>query len=259
MIDTSKAALLLIGHGSARNQQSRVPTERLAEELRRRGLFAQVEACFLKEPPLIADALARLSAPTVIAVPNLAGEGPLVRNDIPRMLGLTGDEPTGRDGRRILYTRPVGSHPRIPDLIRRRVTGLITSQRLSPDEVCLLLVGHGSSRPGGAATTAQAIAAALRDSAFVGTVALAYLEQAPFVADWRALTAARTVIVAPLLIAEGLHGSEDLPPLFGLTPGQGGPAAIDGRRVWLCPGIGADPDIADLILDRVQDCLASSP
>lgn len=258
MIDTSGAALLLIGHGSARNPQSRVPTERLADDLRRRRLFAEVEAGFLKEPPLANEVLARLAARTVIAVPNLAGEGPLVRTDIPRMLGLDGDR-CERGGRLILYARPVGSHPRIPDLIGRRVQGLMATHGLERDQVCLLLVGHGSSRPGGAATTAQGIATALRESAVVGEVALAYLEQAPLVADWRDLTAAGIVIVAPLLIAEGLHGSEDLPPLFGLAPGQGGPAAIDGRRVWLCRGIGADPEIAELILDRVQECLAAFP
>lgn len=258
MIDTSRTALLLIGHGSARNPQSRVPTERLADDLRRRGLFAEVVAGFLKEPPLVDQALAQLSSRTVIAVPNLAGEGPLVRTDIPRMLGLEGDKGQ-RDGRLILYARPVGSHPRIPDLIGRRVRDLVAAHDLNRDEVCLLLVGHGSSRPGGAATTAQAIAAALRQSAVAGEVVLAYLEQPPFVADWTRLTAARTVIVAPLLIAEGLHGSEDLPPLFGLAPGQTGPSAIAGRRVWLCRGIGADPEIAELILDRIWQRLAAIP
>lgn len=253
MIETNHAALLLIGHGSARNKQSRVPTDRLAEMLRGRGLFAEVQSCFLKEPPSIADALAQLSARVVIAVPNLAGEGPLVRIDIPRLLGLSdGARPT--DGRIIHYTRPVGSHPRLPELIRRRTVGLMEAHGLARDDVCLLLVGHGSSRPGGAATTAQTIAAALRDSGAFGEVALAYLEQAPFVTSWPALIQARTIIVAPLLIAEGLHGSEDLPPLFGLAPGQGGPAIVEGRRVWLCRGIGADPEIAELILDRVQDC-----
>jgi sirohydrochlorin cobaltochelatase len=251
MIDIGRAALLLIGHGSARNPQSRVPTLRLADELRRRALFAEVQACFLKEPPLIGEALAGLAAPVVFAVPNLAGEGPLVRVDIPRLLGL-GQPSAEQDGRRVLYTRPVGSHPRIPELIRRRAERLMAAEGLPPDQVGLLLVGHGSSRPGGAATTAQAIAEALRAMNAVGEVALAYLEQPPLVGDWRDLSTAPNLIVAPLLIAEGLHGSEDIPPLFGLAPGESGPSRVDGRSVWLCRGIGADPEIADLILDRVR-------
>lgn len=253
MSDTSTAALLLIGHGSARNPESRLPTVRLAEELRRRQLFAEVEACFLKEPPLVAEALAGLSAREVFVVPNLAGEGYLARVEIPAMLGIAGS-PCERDGRLIHYARPVGSHPRIPQLIQRRCEGLMAAAGLMSGEACLLLVGHGTTRPGGASPTAVGIAAALRESGRFGEVVVAYLEQPPLVADWRTLTRAPAVIVAPLLIAEGLHGSEDLPPLFGLRPGESGPASLDGRRVWLCRGIGADPEVADLILERVREC-----
>lgn len=253
MTDHRHAALLLIGHGSARNPHSKEPTLRLAEDMARRGLFAEVAACFLKEAPRADAALAGLAAREVFVVPNLAGEGHIARREIPALMGLSGRR-TERDGRVIHYARPVGSHPRIPDLVGGRAARLMAEAGLAPAEVSLLLVGHGSSRPGGASATAESVAETLRASGRFGEVTVAYLEQPPFVTGWQTLVSRPAVIVLPLLIAEGLHASEDLPPLFGLPPGGGGPAAVAGRRVWLCRGIGADPEIAELILERVAEC-----
>lgn len=250
--DWQDAALVLAAHGSARNPDSRRPTERLAEEIRRRGLFAEVLACFLKEAPRLGEALALVRAQHVYVVPNFAAEGHITRVQVPKAMGLRGPV-TDHGGRRIHYAEPVGSHPRIPELLRRRVDAIVAENGLAAERVAVLIVGHGSSRPGSSGT-AEAVAAAVRADGGYGAVQTAYLEQAPFVGEWRTLVTASDVIVAPLLIAEGLHGSEDLPPLFGLKPGEAGPAAVAGRRVWMCRGIGADPEIVDIILDRVTAC-----
>ncbi|MBF0391408.1 MAG: hypothetical protein HQL38_01900 [Alphaproteobacteria bacterium] len=247
--DWRRAALVLVGHGSARNRFSRIPTERLADALRQRELFAEVHACFWKEAPLAATFLERVSAAEIYVVPNFAGAGILTGEQIPQAMGLTGPL-TLRDGRRIHYAEPVGSHPRIPGLALRRVAAIVEANRLPAAEVCLLLIGHGSRRPGVSSATVEATAARLAEIC-PWQVTTAYLEQTPRVADWPALTDRPYVVAAPLLIAEGLHGSEDLPPLFGLGRGQTGPATIAGRTAWLCRGIGSDPEIAEIILDRV--------
>lgn len=251
MADWSKAALVLAGHGSARNPDSRGPTERLAAEIRDRRLFAEVAACFLKEPPFLGEALSLVAADEIYVVPNFAG-GYLTRVEVPRALGLDGPL-TRRDGRVIRYAEPVGSHPLIPELLRRRVDALIAGAALDPAQACVLVIGHGSARPGSSATVEE-VAETLRRDGGYGSVTAAYLEQAPFVADWPKLTAAEAVIAAPLLIAEGLHGSEDLPPLFGLARGDTGPGRLHGRRTWLCRGIGSDPEIVEVILERVAEC-----
>lgn len=249
MPEWKDAALLLAGHGSARNPDSRQPTERLAGDIRARGLFAEVAACFLKEAPFLGEALSLVAADEVFVVPNFAGAGHITRVDVPRAMGLGGPL-TVRDGRRIHYAEPVGSHPRIPELLRRRVDAVLAAEGLAPAAVCVLIIGHGSTRPG-ATGTAEAVAAAVRADGGYGEVVTAYLEQAPFVGEWPRLTDFARIVAAPLLIAEGLHGSEDLPPLFGLASGETGPARIHGRVAWMCRGIGADPEIVDIILDRV--------
>jgi len=96
------------------------------------------------------------------------------------------------------------------------------------------------------------VAEAIRQTGRFAEVALGFIEQAPHVAAWPSLTTARHVIAAPLLIAEGMHASDDLPPLFGLTTPTGGPVAIHGRSVWLLGGIGRDPEVVDIILDQLR-------
>lgn len=247
------SAVILVGHGSARNIASAVPTRRLACELRSRKLFAEVFACFWKEPPRLGEALSLPTAQDVFVVPNFAGEGYYTQDLIPREMGLDG-RLTLKEGRRVWYTDPVGTHAAVAGLISRAADEIIVSNALAPADTCLLLIGHGSGRPGGSASTAEALAATLRRSGGYGEVRTAYLEQEPRVEAWTALTRAPNIIAAPLLIAEGLHGSEDLPPLFGLAPGQPGPGHVDGRRIWYCRGIGGNPEIVDIILDQIRAC-----
>ena len=244
----NKAALLLVGHGSSRLTASRLATARLAEAIRGMALFAEVQECFWKEQPLLSLDLVR--AQTVYVVPNFAGEGSFTRRLIPQKLDLSGQLSTVR-GRRVVYCEPVGCHPAIPGLLRRRAEELCAGHGLDPARVALLIVGHGS-RSGGVSRTPEAIAAALRAAGRFAEVATAYIEQAPWVADWPAAVDAAQVIVAPLLISEGMHASEDLPPLFGLRAPVGGPAAAAGRSVWLMGGIGRDPEVAEVILDQVR-------
>ncbi len=249
MTEWKDAALLLVGHGSSRLVTSRQATDRLAAAIRRRNLFAEVEACFWKEAPFLS--LDLVKARTVYVVPNFAGEGSFTQRLIPQRLGLTGR--LSRVGeRRLIYTEPVGCHPRLPDLLRLRAEELCRANGVAPASTGLLIVGHGSRQPGGVSATPEAVAATLRDKGFFAEVATAYLEQAPFVADWPRSIAADRVIVAPWLVSEGMHASEDLPPHFGLNTPSGGPVTVRGRTVWLMDGIGRDAEVVEMILDHIR-------
>lgn len=255
MPDMRHAALVLVGHGSSRNPRSSLATYRLAEAVRRRDVFAEVRECFWKEPPYIRDVIGEVGAEDVYVVPNFAGEGYFTHEVIPRELASAFD---GK--RRIHYTPPVGAHPRMGGVVRRRAMAAVSEAGIDPATACLLLVGHGSRRPGGSSSTALALADEMRRAAPFAEVRVAFLEESPEVAEWPAITAAAVVVVVPLLFGEGLHGSEDLPPLFGLAPDAlaehaatlvVGPAQVQGRRVWYCRGLGGDPEVVDIVLDQV--------
>lgn len=251
----SDAALLLVGHGSSRLATSRQATDRLAEALRRQALFGEVKACFWKEAPFLSPDL--VEAETVYVVPNFAGEGVFTRTLIPQRLGITG--PFCRIGdRRFIYTRPIGCHPRLPSLLSHRARALCLAQRIHPRNAGLLIVGHGSRQPGNVSATPEAVAETLRKDGLFAEVATAYLEQSPSVADWPRLTGARYLLVAPWLVSEGMHASEDLPPHFGMTEPVGGPVEVRGRTVWLMDGIGRDAEVVEMILDHVRDAEAAS-
>ena len=124
-------ALILVGHGSARLPDSAAPILALADQLRRRGPWREVEAVFMKQSPGLDGALGRVSAATVVVVPVFAGKGYYTDQLIPHAMGLDGPV-TRRDGRTILYTPPAGTHPRIPALLTARAEAVARADGLAP-------------------------------------------------------------------------------------------------------------------------------
>ncbi len=245
------AALVLVGHGSARHPDGAAPILALAEAIRHRALFAEVAAVFMKQPPFLAEAESLVTAATVFVVPVFAGKGYYTDTLIPRDMRLSGPV-TERDGRRFIYTAPAGTHPRIPGLLACRAEGVANAAGMTVGESALLLIAHGSSRPGGAGETPRAIASALAAMNRFAEVALVFLEQEPKAEGWAGLIGCRDVVALPLLVAQGMHASQDIPPLFGLDAGETGPVEASGHRVTLGAGLGAEPELVDIILDTIH-------
>lgn len=246
-----RPAIILVGHGSARHPDSAAPIHALAESLRRRGPWREVAAVFMKQAPTLDRALELVQADEVVIVPVFAGKGYYTDRLIPRSMGLTGPI-TRKDGRVLFYTPPAGCHPRIPGLMACRADGVARASGLDPKAASLLLIAHGSARPGGSGETPKAIADAISAMNHFAEVRLAFLEQAPFATDWRDLVTGTELVVLPLLVAQGMHASQDIPPLFGLDSGETGPVAIDGRHARLATGLGAEPDLVDIIAEMIE-------
>ena len=252
-----RTALMLVGPGSARPPDSAPHIMALAAHLRQRGPWAEVAAAFMKQSPTLADALTLVSAPRVVVIPVFAGRGHYTDTLIPREMGL-GGALTRRDGRTILYAPPAGEHPRIPTLMAARAESVARKSGWTAAGTSLLLIAHGSSRPGGSGQTPRAIAAAIAAGAGFAEVALAFLEQAPFAADWPDLVRGPRIVALPLLVAQGLHASQDIPPLFGLRSGQTGPVESHGRVVRLAAGLGAEPDLVEIVADMALTAIAAA-
>ena len=220
---TETASLLLVAHGSTRHPAAADGLYRIAERLKPR--FAHVDVAFWRQEPMLAPD--QLRDGKVYVVPYFAGLGKHTEQLIPERLGLP-----GRAG--ITYCPPVGCHPALPGLIHRRALAAAGD----PAGTTLLLIGHGS-REGGANRTPETIAEALRALGGFAEVVTAYLEQAPFAADWRRLVHFPAVVAQPLLLSAGMHASDDLPPLF------------EGSDAVLLHGIGSEEEITALILDQL--------
>jgi sirohydrochlorin cobaltochelatase len=112
----AEAALVLVGHGSARSARSRASTLSLAARLRALGRFAEVEAVFTDDEPPVREALGLVKAARVVVVPALASDGYHARETIPADLGLATDPDPGPHavgGREIYLSRALGSSPRM--------------------------------------------------------------------------------------------------------------------------------------------------
>lgn len=254
-----KSALLIVGHGSTVNPDSSRPSLEHAAEIRRRGLFADVQCCFWKEEPSLRDALFLFQNPPiheVFVVPNFISEGYFTRTVIPRELELSGRETERIDGQVWKYCEPVGNHAGVTELLLAR------AREAAPDapeaETSLLIVGHGTDLNENSAVAAKREAEKIRALQRYGAVLNVYMEEAPRVADWRTLTDTRHVVVVPFFISDGLHSYEDIPVLLGIEKRSGevfrrNPYEVDGRALYYASAIGTEPGFADIILAQVEE------
>jgi sirohydrochlorin cobaltochelatase len=254
------AALLLLGHGSTLNADSSAPTYQHAEEIRRRGVFAEVHVAFWKEEPNFRQALRQTGRRQVYVVPNFISSGYFTEQIIPRELGLAGPV-TRLEGRDIFYCQPVGLNPAMTEALLRRAGEVVAaSAEKIPDPAktaCLFICGHGTSLNDNSTKIIHEQAEAIRSRGLYADCRPVLMEQRPFVKDWRTLTDCPDVVVVPFFISDGLHSFEDIPVLLGLThnikeQGFTNPHHEKERRLWYATAIGMEAFMADVILAQVR-------
>ena len=261
------AALLLVGHGSTLNADSSAPTYQHAEEIRRRGIFAEVHVAFWKEEPNFRQALRQTNRREVYVVPNFISSGYFTEQIIPRELGLTGAV-TSHAEQTVFYCEPVGLHPSMTEALLQRAHQVVASSGdtipFSLKTACLFICGHGTSLNDNSTKIIHEQAAAIRARGLYADCQPVLMEQSPFVKGWRTLTDCPDVIVVPFFISDGLHSFEDIPVLLGLTRNVkeqqfANPHRENGRRLWYATAIGTEAFIADVILAQVKQFQAKHP
>jgi len=266
MILTKPAsALVLLGHGSTVNPDSSGPTFLHADEIKRRGAFAEVACGFWKEEPSFRQVLTMVESAEVYIVPNFISEGYFTQKIIPRELGLDGAV-THRGGRTLKYCEPVGSHAQMTALLLHRAREVA----VDPRTASLVIVGHGTSLNENSGLAVKEQVARIRERGEYAEVLGMFMEEEPFVTDWRTLTAAPNVIVVPFFVSDGLHSYQDIPVLLGIEAEPGvaagraevfrrNPHAIGGRSLYYSSAIGTDPLFAEVIMDQVAQFDAEHP
>jgi sirohydrochlorin cobaltochelatase len=260
MPNNRKSSLILVGHGSTLNPDSSAPTFQHADEIVRRRVFAEVHCSFWKEEPSLREVLRMVDGDDIYVVPNFISEGYFTETVIPRELELVGPV-THRLAKIIKYCEPVGTDPRMVDLLLHRAREV--APNILPRETSLLIVGHGTSLNEKSAEAAQSQAKAIRERGFYAEVSEAYMEEAPFIADWRKNTSQPNVVVVPFFIADGLHSYQDIPVLLGIESEptaaasqqevfRRNPYHLDGRALYYASAVGTEPLMADVILDTID-------
>jgi sirohydrochlorin cobaltochelatase len=256
-----EAALLIVGHGSTENPDSSTPYFDHAAEIRKRGLFAEVHCCFWKEEPSMREALYMIDAEEVYIVPDFISEGYFTRDVIPRELELTG--PTTKvHGKTLHYCDPVGIHPSMTSLILQRTEEVAPG--VPPEESTLFIVGHGTGLNKNSTKAIRdqvELIQTLPENRFA-SVQDTYMEEAPLISEWDQLAETPNVIVVPFFIADGLHSYQDIPVMLGFEKEEGkaasqkevfrrNPYQLRDKTLYYSAAIGAEPLMADVILDQI--------
>lgn len=271
----SDAALVLIGHGSTLNAESAAPTHQHADELRRRGIFAQVVEGFWKEEPGLAGVLRGVFAPRVFIVPLFISEGYFTEEIIPRELGLC------TQGRRdfprvqqlgaqtLHYCGPVGTHPSMTAVLLARAADVVAKHPFprapKPAETTLFIAGHGTGNNENSRKAIEHQVELIRAQNLYAAVHPVFMEEAPRIAECYALAPTKNLVMVPFFISDGLHSFEDIPVMLGeaervvqdrLKSGQPtwrNPTEKQGKLVWYSTSIGTEPHLVDVILKRVRE------
>ncbi|MDX1681046.1 MAG: CbiX/SirB N-terminal domain-containing protein [Akkermansiaceae bacterium] len=257
------SALLIVGHGSTENPDSSTPYFEHADEIRKRGLFAEVHCCFWKEEPSMREALYMIDSDEVYVVPEFISEGYFTQEVIPRELELTGPT-TAVHGKSVHYCLPVGIHPHMTRLILARAKEVAPDAK--PQETTLIITGHGTGLNSNSTKAIKDQVNLIAESgAGYAAVTDAYMEEQPFIAKWDELgTDTPNVIVVPFFIADGLHSYQDIPVMLGIEK-EVGPAAsqrevfrqnphhLRNKTLYYSSAIGTERLMADVILDQIAD------
>lgn len=125
-VDFASADLLVLGHGTPLDERSSAAVDGQVAAVRARGIFSGVHGAFMEVAPKIADWLEFTACRDVIAVPFFIADGPHSDEDIPRLLGIHGGEPSAvRErknphrigGRNLYYSCAVGTDPGMFDIV----------------------------------------------------------------------------------------------------------------------------------------------
>ncbi|MGE4178548.1 MAG: CbiX/SirB N-terminal domain-containing protein [Limisphaerales bacterium] len=273
------AALVLVAHGSTANPDSARPAYLHADELRRRGVFAEVTEAFWKQEPPVWSVLRGVFAPRVFIVPLFIAEGWFTEQVIPLALGFRRDgapeySRIREHGNQVLhYCAAVGSHPAMTGVLLARAREVVDRNPFprtpKPSETTLIIAGHGTSYAPGSRDSIERQVALIRETGAYAQVLPAFLEEDPFVADCWNRASTNNLVLVPYFISNGLHTAEDIPVMLGepeirvrerLSAGRPtwrNPTERQGKRLWLAGAVGTEPLVADVILERVRESMAA--
>jgi len=126
----AETTLLIVGHGTALNDNSAIAAKREAEKVGALGIYARVQNAYMEEAPLISDWPRLTTTPSVVVVPFFISDGLHSYQDIPVLLGIEAEvtaaasqreifrrNPHRLHGRDLYYASAIGTEPKFAEII----------------------------------------------------------------------------------------------------------------------------------------------
>ena len=241
--------LLIVGHGT-RDAAGVREFHRLVELVANR-VDGDVAGGFLElSPPPLKDAVAGLvgAGHRVLAVvPLVLVAAGHAKGDVPAALNRELDRHPGLGYR---YGRPLGPHPTLLTLVERRVTAELDQWHRG--QTTVVLVGRGSSDPDANAEHAKVARLLWEGRGFAG-VEPAFISLAepsvPQALDRAQRLGARRIVVAPYFLFPGVL------PTRTAEHAMHWAAHHPGVDVRCADVIAAEPELADLVVERLREAL----
>lgn len=136
----AETSLIIVGHGTALNDNSAVAAKRQVAAIAELGLYGEVLAAYMEEPPLVSDWVALTTMPHVVVVPFFVADGLHSYQDIPVMLGMEPDpgeamsqrevfrqNPHHLHGRKLYFGSALGTDPLIAEVILDQAAAAATA------------------------------------------------------------------------------------------------------------------------------------
>jgi len=135
-----ETTLLIVGHGTALNENSAVAAKREVEKISALDAYASVQNAYMEEAPLISDWARLTTTPNVVVVPFFISDGLHSYQDIPMLLGIETEttvaasqrevyrhNPHRRQGRDLYYSSAIGTEPKFAEIIVEQAAAFDTS------------------------------------------------------------------------------------------------------------------------------------
>jgi sirohydrochlorin cobaltochelatase len=129
-VPEAETSLLIVGHGTALNDNSAVAAKRQVEKIAALERFASVQNAYMEEAPLISDWARLTTTPNVVVVPFFISDGLHSYQDIPVLLGIEPKltaaasqraifrcNPHRVHERELYYASAIGTEPRFAEII----------------------------------------------------------------------------------------------------------------------------------------------
>lgn len=133
-LDPARTSLFIVGHGTGLNDNSAKAAKDQVQWISARGLYGEIIAAYMEEPPLISDWATLSRHHSVVVVPFFISDGLHSYEDIPVLLGIESEtgkvasqqevfrrNPYHLQNKVLYYASAIGTEPLMVDLILDQV------------------------------------------------------------------------------------------------------------------------------------------
>lgn len=243
--DLSRSLLIICAHGSAYHPAANEHVYRIAETLAADNSFAAVQTVFQagQSAPWMPPKLDQGAYDQVLIVPYMMSDGFLAKQMINKTkhaieaAGIT---------KPVTGSASVGTHSAIADLVLKIAVNAAAADNKNPADLSLVMVAHGSRNAPQSRLAAETHLQAVQERGNFRAASLAFIEEAPFVADILRTVDGPAVVVG-LFAAPGGHAIVDIAEAL---------AEVARDDLINAGPIGMDQDMHGLI--RLRACEAIS-